>query len=93
MQTKTNENNNMSYPQLERDDDVAVPQIQCDADKQGAKIFLVPSINNWIYDDVRVLAFDKASAVRCGRQYAIERDVPHYLDAAWFRVKEAGKDE
>ena len=32
MQTETNETNNTSYPQLERDYDVAVPQIQCEAD-------------------------------------------------------------
>jgi hypothetical protein len=84
---------NMGYPQLGNDYDVAVPQIQCNADNQGAKIYLVPSIDDWIYDAVRVLAFDKASAVRCGRRYAIERDIPHYLDAAWFGVKEAGIDE
>ena len=63
-----------TYPQLELDYDVTVPQIQCDADKQGARIFLVPSIDTWTYDDVRVLAFDKVTAVRCGRQYAVERD-------------------
>jgi hypothetical protein len=82
------ENSNMSYPQLEADYDVAVPQIQCDADKEGAKIFLVPSI-----DDVRVLVFDKATAVRCGRRYSIEHHVPAYLESAWFGVKKAGIDE
>jgi hypothetical protein len=78
----------MNYPQLEDDYDVAVPQIQCNADKEGAKIYLVPSIIDYV-DDVRVLDFDKATAVYYGRRYAIERDVPFYLDAGWFGVEEA----
>ena len=57
----------MDYPLLEDDYDVAAPQIKCHADKIGARIFLVPAIDP-DGDDVRVLAFDKATAAYCGRK-------------------------
>ena len=77
----------MNYPQLQDDYDVAAPQIQCDADKVGAKIYRVPSIDGWLYDSVRVLAFDEETAVSLGRRFSVERDIPRYLTKAHFGVE------